>query len=67
MKTVQEMTLKEKIGQLIMPGFHSLQYDEQARILIEEYKVSNIILFARNVVDMPQLIKLNKRKNNKFK
>jgi hypothetical protein len=36
MKNVKEMTLKEKIGQLILPGFHSYEYDEQLRTLIEE-------------------------------
>ena len=29
MKNIKEMTLKEKIGQLILPGFHSYEYDEQ--------------------------------------
>ena len=60
MKKLSEMTLKEKLGQLVMCGFEDPFYDEHARILIEEYKVGNIILFARNVVNMDQLIKLNK-------
>ena len=60
MKKLCEMTLKEKLGQLIMCGFEDPFYDEHARILIEEYKVGNIILFARNVKDMKQLISLNK-------
>ena len=60
MKKISEMTLKEKLGQLIMCGFEDPFYDEHARILIEEYKVGNIILFARNVVNMKQLIELDK-------
>lgn len=60
MKKLSEMTLKEKLGQLVMCGFEDPFYDEHARILIEEYKVGNIILFARNVKDMKQLINLNK-------
>ena len=60
MKKLSEMTLKEKLGQLVMCGFEDSFYDEHARILIEEYKVGNIILFARNVKSMDQLIKLNK-------
>lgn len=60
MKKLSEMTLKEKLGQLVMCGFEDPFYDEHAKILIEEYKVGNIILFARNVKDMRQLISLNK-------
>ena len=34
LKTVKEMTLKEKLGQLILPGFHSTYYDDQIKTLI---------------------------------
>ncbi len=61
MKTIKEMTLKEKLGQLIIAGFHGLEYDEHLRTLIEEYKVGNIILFSRNIKDLDQLITLNKK------
>ena len=50
MKKISEMTLKEKLGQLVMCGFEDPFYDEHARILIEDYKVGNIILFKRNVI-----------------
>lgn len=61
MKKINEMSLKEKLGQLIMAGFEGYEYNEHLRVLIEEYKVANIILFTRNVKDIPQLIKLNKK------
>lgn len=61
MKTVKEMTLKEKLGQLIIAGFNGYEYNEHLRTLIEDYKVGNIILFTRNVKDLDQLITLNKR------
>ena len=57
---LNKMTLKEKLGQLVMCGFEDPFYDEHARILIEDYKVGNIILFARNVTNLKDLIKLNK-------
>ena len=60
MKKISEMTLKEKLGQLVMCGFEDPFYDEHARILIEDYKVGNIILFKRNVENMKQVIELNK-------
>ena len=61
MKKTSEMTLKEKLGQLVMCGFEDPFYDEHARILIEDYKVGNIILFKRNVENMKQVIELNKK------
>lgn len=61
MKNIKEMTLKEKIGQLILPGFHSYDYDEQLKTLIEEYHVGNVILFTRNFENAKQMRALTKR------
>ncbi len=55
LKTIKEMTLKEKLGQLILPGFHSTYYDDQIKTLIEDYHVGNIILFTRNFEDAKQI------------
>ena len=55
LKTVQEMTLKEKLGQLILPGFHSTVYDDQIKTLIEDYHVGNVILFTRNFESAEQV------------
>ena len=60
LKSVKEMTLKEKLGQLILPGFHSTYYDEQIRTLIEDYKVGNVILFTRNFESAEQIRNLTK-------
>lgn len=61
LKTVQEMTLKEKIGQLILPGFHSTTYDENLKTLIEDYHVGNVLLFTRNFVSAKQVRQLTKK------
>lgn len=61
MKNINEMSLKEKLGQLIVAGFTGYEYNEHVRILVEEYKVANIILFSRNIKDGRQLFSLNKR------
>ena len=61
MKTIKEMTLKEKLGQLVMCGFEDSFYDEHIRVLVEEYKVGNVIYFARNVDNIKQLANLNKK------
>lgn len=59
-KSVKEMTLKEKLGQLILPGFHSTYYDDQIKTLIEDYKVGNVILFTRNFENASQVRELCK-------
>ena len=61
LKSVKEMTLKEKLGQLILPGFHSTYYDEQIKTLIEDYHVGNVILFTRNFEDAKQVRELTKK------
>ena len=44
-----EKSLRHQIGQMIIAGFPSLEVDDQARRLVEEYQVGNFILFARNM------------------
>ena len=61
MKKLSEMTLKEKLGQLVMCGFEDDYYDEHIKTLVEEYKVANVIYFARNVKNIRQLAELNKK------
>ena len=61
LKNVSEMTLKEKLGQLILPGFHSTYYDDQIKTLIEDYHVGNVILFTRNFTDALQVRELTKK------
>ncbi len=61
LKSVKEMTLKEKIGQLILPGFHSTYYDDQIKTLIEDYHVGNVILFTRNFENAEQMRNLTKK------
>ena len=44
-----DKNLRHQIGQMIIAGFPSLEVDEQACRLVEEYQVGNFILFARNM------------------
>src|SRR5690554_1670409 len=67
MKSIKEMTLKEKLGQLIVAGFKSYEYNETIKTLIEEYKVGNIILFVRNIKDLDQLSNLNRTLHQEIK
>lgn len=61
MKKINEMTIKEKIGQLIWVGFHGYEFNDNLKYLIDEYKVGNIVLFTRNIKDIKQLFNLNKQ------
>ena len=58
MRTLQEMTLQEKLGQRLAAGFQGLEPSAEFLRLIKEYKVGNIILFRRNIQDGAQLKKL---------
>lgn len=68
---ISNMTLDEKIGQMIMAGFPSKYYDGHIKKLIEEYKVGNVDLFARNIGTVDEIgelmyeIQINMIKNNK--
>ncbi len=51
--------LRVQIGQMICAGFPSPEVDEQAKALVKDFKVGNFLLFTRNVVNAPQLCRLN--------
>ena len=51
LERIQAMTLREKIGQLIIVGFDGTRINEEALDYIENLKVGGFILFARNIED----------------
>lgn len=57
---VRDMTLEQKIGQMIMVGFPSDRLDDHAKELIEKYNIGNFILFARNIKSKEGLANLNR-------
>ncbi len=60
MKKISEMTLEEKIGQLVIVGFKDIKINDDLKNVIQKYKAGNVILFARNIKDIHQLYDLNK-------
>lgn len=52
-------SLEEKIGQLFICGFHSLEADEQILTLIKDYHVGGTVYFRRNIESVPQLAALS--------
>ena len=57
---IKDMTLEQKIGQMIMAGFPSGRLDDHIKEIIQKYHIGNIILFARNVNGKVDLANLNR-------
>lgn len=58
MKKLKDLTLKEKIGQLLIVGIQGPTLNEDEINLIKEYKIGNFILFVRNIDTIDGLAKL---------
>ncbi len=56
---VKNLSLDEKIGQLLMFGFDGEDLNDHTIELIKKYKAGNVILFTRNIKNGEQLFKLN--------
>ena len=55
MKKLEEMTLQEKLGQLLIIGFEEPYLTDDLKAMIKEYKFGNFILFTRNIKNLKQL------------
>lgn len=55
---IDEMSLNEQIGQLLMVGFPTTTASQEIIDLIQHYHVGGIILFSRNVHDTRQTLEL---------
>ena len=54
MKLIENMSLEEKLGQLIVFGFPGHELTETAIEIIDKYKAGNIIIFAQNLDTIEQ-------------
>lgn len=55
---IKEMTLDEKIGQLVITGVDGYTANEHSKELIDRYHVGGFILLGHNVKDTNQVLKL---------
>ncbi|WP_339209135.1 beta-N-acetylhexosaminidase [Paenibacillus sp. FSL K6-3182] len=55
---IANMTLDEKIGQMVIVGLEGTSMDKQAKELIEKYRVGGFILYKDNMNDAAQILKL---------
>lgn len=53
--TLNEMTLEEKIGQMLLVGFNGTSINEELNTLVEDEKVGGLILFKGNIETSSQL------------
>lgn len=56
---INNLSIIEKVGQLLMFGFDGTTVNDHAISLIRDYKIGNVILFARNCESPEQLFHLN--------
>ncbi len=61
---IENMTVKEKIGQLVIVGIAQNTADEQISELITDEKVGGIILFKRNFDSFNKLYEINSKLKN---
>ncbi len=55
MKTIEQMSLRDKIGQMFVTGFPTRELTADMKEVIEHYKVGNMILFSHNIHNKYQL------------
>ena len=57
---MERLSLEEKIGQMVMVGFHGLKAPDYILDWLDESRIGGVILFARNVDSPQQLAELTK-------
>ncbi|MFA6627811.1 MAG: glycoside hydrolase family 3 protein [Bacilli bacterium] len=56
---INQLSIEEKIGQMLCFAFHGTEYNHQLKTLIEDYHIGNVVEFARNITSIDQVKKLN--------
>ena len=64
MKNLKDLSLNEKIGQLLLIGIKGYILSEEMKSMIKEYKFGNFILFAYIIKDLNQLENLTRDIHN---
>ena len=58
-KLLANMTLQQKLGQMLMVRFNSLTYSPQLNVMITQYHVGSVIEYQGNIESKAQLTSLN--------
>ena len=57
---LNDLTLEEKIGQMLMFAFHGTSFNDQLKKQIEKFHIGGVIHFARNIENPNQVTQLNR-------
>lgn len=58
---VETLSLRQKIGQMIMASIEVTEMDDQTRVFLKENCIGNIILFGKNCANRKQIANLNRQ------
>lgn len=67
MKDIKNMTLKEKVGQMIGLAFSGDKYSPELKMQVEDIEAGLIIYFKDNCITPKQIFELNKEINKNAK
>lgn len=55
---LEELTLREKIGQMFMVGMPGTEIDDITKTLITKYKIGGVILYRKNILSLEHFVYL---------
>lgn len=60
---IHNLTIEEKVGQMLMFAFNGTTYNSQIETFIKEFKLGGIIYFKKNIENIHQVAQINKKIN----
>ena len=57
---LSDLTLEEKVGQMLMFAFHGTTFNDQLKTQLDKFHIGGVIHFARNIINPVQVTQLNK-------
>jgi len=64
---INDLSIKEKIGQMLMFAYHGNEFNDQLKAFSEEFNLGGVVSFARNIINVNQVSKLNQDLLTNFK
>ncbi len=58
---IDNLTLEEKVGQMLMFAFNGTTYNNQIDTFIKEFKLGGVIYFKKNIENIHQVAMINKK------
>ena len=63
---IKDLSLREKVGQMLMFAFHGTEFNDQLKTFSGEFKLGGVVHFARNIKNVKQIAKLNQDLKDSF-